>query len=276
MQPGQHMQMQPGQSMQLQQQQLQQQQQQMQQQQLQQQQQQMQPGQQQQQQQQQGYGQQQQYDGTMVQTAAMPPGQPGQPGQPVYFQAPNGQMQQVAMGGMPPGAHAQMMPGMVFSAAESLAGSHRTSSKSCVYLGCTKGAIGKLKLCIAHGGGKRCTVAGCNKAAQGQKPLCKAHGGGRRCKFPDCPRSARDRTDLCIGHGGGKRCALLGCSTSARSGTPYCSLHDGLMKKQGLSPAMVPQYLAQHPHVAQQWHELQQQALAQQAAQGGHPDMLEQ
>ena len=47
------------------------------------------------------------------------------------------------------------------------------------------------------------------------------------------------------------------------------------MKKQGLSPAMVPQYLAQHPHVAQQWHELQQQALAQQAAQGGHPDMLE-
>ena len=48
------------------------------------------------------------------------------------------------------------------------------------------------------------------------------------------------------------------------------------MKKQGLSPAMVPQYLAQHPHVAQQWHELQQQALAQQAAQGGHPDMHEQ
>ena len=103
------------------------------------------------------------------------------------------------------------------------------------------GAIGKLRLCIAHGGGKRCSVAGCNKAAQGQKPLCKvsllsccgndpvpvatlnhlafvcwtwpafvvqAHGGGRRCKFEGCPRSARDRTDLCIGHGGGKRCAV--------------------------------------------------------------------
>merc|ERR1719240_41482 len=94
-----------------------------------------------------------------------------------------------------------------------------SSSKSCIHPGCTKGAIGKLRLCIAHGGGKRCTVAGCNKAAQGQKPLCKAHGGGRRCKYPDCPRSAR-----------------LGCTTSARSGTPYCSLHDGLMKKQGLSP----------------------------------------
>ena len=38
------------------------------------------------------------------------------------------------------------------------------------------------------------------------------------------------------------------------------------MKKQGLSPAMVPQYLAQHPHVAQQWHALQQQAMAAPAA----------
>ena len=107
----------------------------------------------------------------------------------------------------------------------------RSSSKNCNYPGCMKGAIGKLKLCIAHGGGKRCTVPGCNKAAQGQQPLCKAHGGGRRCQFPGCPRSARDRTDLCIGHGGGKRCSFVGCSTSARSGTLYCSLHDGVVKK---------------------------------------------
>jgi len=106
------------------------------------------------------------------------------------------------------------------------------SSKNCIHPGCSKGAIGKLRLCIAHGGGKRCTVDGCNKAAQGQKPLCKAHGGGRRCTHPGCPRSARDRTDLCIAHGGGKRCVYAGCTTSARSGTIYCSLHDGVIKKQ--------------------------------------------
>ena len=105
------------------------------------------------------------------------------------------------------------------------------SNKHCIHPGCTKGAIGKLRLCIAHGGGKRCSHEGCNKAAQGQKPLCKAHGGGRRCKHPGCPRSARDRTDLCIGHGGGKRCIYNGCETSARSGTIYCSLHDGVIKK---------------------------------------------
>ena len=118
--------------------------------------------------------------------------------------------------------------------------SGRTSSaKHCIHPGCTKGAIGKLRLCIAHGGGKRCSVAGCNKAAQGQKPLCKAHGGGRRCKHPGCPRSARDRTDLCIGHGGGKRCIYQGCTTSARSGTIYCSLHDGVIKKHtGVQYAM--------------------------------------
>jgi len=110
-------------------------------------------------------------------------------------------------------------------------GAGGTSAKNCIHPGCTKGAIGKLRLCIAHGGGKRCTVQGCNKAAQGQKPLCKAHGGGRRCKHPGCPRSARDRTDLCIGHGGGKRCLYSGCVTSARSGTLYCSLHDGVVKK---------------------------------------------
>lgn len=104
-------------------------------------------------------------------------------------------------------------------------------TKNCIHPGCTKGAIGKLRLCIAHGGGKRCSVQGCNKAAQGQRPLCKAHGGGRRCKFDGCPRSARDRTDLCIAHGGGKRCVYMGCETSARSGTLYCSLHDGVVKK---------------------------------------------
>ncbi len=111
-------------------------------------------------------------------------------------------------------------------------GKQGSAAKNCVHPGCTKGAIGKLKLCIAHGGGKRCSVAGCDKAAQGQQPLCKGHGGGRRCKHPGCPRSARDRTDLCIGHGGGKRCIYPGCSTSARSGTPYCSLHDGVQKKR--------------------------------------------
>ena len=115
------------------------------------------------------------------------------------------------------------------------------STKSCIHPGCTKGAIGKLRLCIAHGGGKRCSVNGCNKAAQGQKPLCKAHGGGRRCKFEGCPRSARDRTDLCIGHGGGKRCLYNGCETSARSGTLYCSLHDGVVRKQVPGGSMVYQ-----------------------------------
>lgn len=107
----------------------------------------------------------------------------------------------------------------------------QSATKNCIHPGCTKGAIGKLRLCIAHGGGKRCSVQGCNKAAQGQRPLCKAHGGGRRCKYEGCPRSARDQTDLCIAHGGGKRCAYMGCQTSARSGTLYCSLHDGVVKK---------------------------------------------
>ena len=96
----------------------------------------------------------------------------------------------------------------------------RSGSKLCLHPGCSKGAIGKLKLCIAHGGGKRCEAPGCHKAAQGQKPLCKAHGGGRRCKFPGCPRSARDRTDLCIGHGGGKRCAFVGAFVLAASPLP--------------------------------------------------------
>jgi len=125
-----------------------------------------------------------------------------------------------------------------------MAGGRPASTKHCIHPGCTKGAIGKLRLCIAHGGGKRCSVDGCQKAAQGQKPLCKAHGGGRRCKHPGCPRSARDRTDLCIGHGGGKRCIYNGCQTSARSGTVYFSLHDGVIKKHtGVTytvPGMMP------------------------------------
>jgi hypothetical protein len=33
-----------------------------------------------------------------------------------------------------------------------------SSTKNCIHLGCTKGAIGKLRLCIAHGGGKRCSM----------------------------------------------------------------------------------------------------------------------
>lgn len=145
---------------------------------------------------------------------------------------------QPAMGVTP-----QMHPSAMFCPRDMLgSSSSRSTSKNCIYPGCTKGAIGKLKLCIAHGGGKRCTVPGCNKAAQGQQPLCKAHGGGRRCQFPGCPRSARDRTNLCIGHGGGKRCAFVGCSTSARSGTLYCSLHDGVVKKHtvrmGVSPEL--------------------------------------
>ena len=53
----------------------------------------------------------------------------------------------------------------------------------------------------------------------------------------------------------------------ALAGTPYCSRHHGLMKKQGLSPAMVPQFLAQHPQVAAQWQELQQQQQTQQQLQ---------
>jgi len=120
-----------------------------------------------------------------------------------------------------------------------------SSTKHCIHPGCVKGAIGKLRLCIAHGGGKRCSEEGCNKAAQGQMPLCKMHGGGRRCKHPGCLRSARDRTDLCIGHGGGKRCIYNGCQTSARSGTIYCSLHDGVVKKHTTGvpygvPGMMP------------------------------------
>ncbi|KAL1523128.1 hypothetical protein AB1Y20_018084 [Prymnesium parvum] len=137
------------------------------------------------------------------------------------------------MAGQPAGL--PQMQNMGYGARDSIShNNQRSNTKNCVYPGCTKGAIGKLKLCIAHGGGKRCTVPGCNKAAQGQQPLCKAHGGGRRCQFPGCPRSARDRTDLCIGHGGGKRCAFVGCSTSARSGTLYCSLHDGVIKKHSV------------------------------------------
>eukprot|EP00966_Prymnesium_polylepis_P073208 1699999-Prymnesium_polylepis.1 len=151
---------------------------------------------------------------------------PVQPGQPTAAAAP-------VHPGAPPMGMAAPVHHTMFAPGGMLGGvaAQRSSSKNCVFPGCMKGAIGKMKLCIAHGGGKRCTVPGCNKAAQGQQPLCKAHGGGRRCQFPGCPRSARDRTDLCIGHGGGKRCAFVGCSTSARSGTLYCSLHDGVIKK---------------------------------------------
>ena len=186
--------------------------------------------------------------GAMPHTGAMPPGgmmmqqMPGMPpgafvacgAQPMAVQGgqmatlPDGTVGYIPdmMGGMPMGA-AMLGVGRPMH----VAGRGGASTKNCIHPGCTKGAIGKLRLCIAHGGGKRCSYQGCNKAAQGQKPLCKSHGGGRRCKFEGCPRSARDRTDLCIGHGGGKRCCYVGCQTSARSGTMYCSLHDGVVKK---------------------------------------------
>ncbi|CBI34417.3 unnamed protein product, partial [Vitis vinifera] len=102
-----------------------------------------------------------------------------------------------------------------------------TSSKTCQFKGCGKGARGASGLCIAHGGGRRCQKTGCHKGAEGRTVYCKAHGGGRRCEFLGCTKSAEGRTDYCIAHGGGRRCSHEACTKGAQGSTMYCKAHGG-------------------------------------------------
>eukprot|EP01018_Ginkgo_biloba_P015366 Gb_24377 [translate_table: standard] len=102
-----------------------------------------------------------------------------------------------------------------------------SSSKTCQFRGCGKGARGASGLCIAHGGGRRCQKNGCNKGAEGRTVYCKAHGGGRRCQHLGCTKSAEGRTDYCIGHGGGRRCSHEGCGRAARGKSGLCIRHGG-------------------------------------------------
>eukprot|EP01018_Ginkgo_biloba_P037803 Gb_27707 [translate_table: standard] len=103
----------------------------------------------------------------------------------------------------------------------------RSSSKTCKFKGCAKGARGASGLCIAHGGGHRCQKAGCSKGAESRTVYCKAHGGGRRCQRLGCTKSAEGRTDYCIGHGGGRRCSHEGCGKAARGKSGLCIRHGG-------------------------------------------------
>ncbi|KAJ6808971.1 uncharacterized protein M6B38_163850 [Iris pallida] len=102
-----------------------------------------------------------------------------------------------------------------------------TSTKTCQFQGCVKGARGASGLCIAHGGGRRCQKASCYKGAEGRTVYCKAHGGGRRCEFLGCTKSAEGRTDYCIAHGGGRRCSHEGCVRAARGKCGLCIRHGG-------------------------------------------------
>ncbi|MCL7037834.1 hypothetical protein MKW94_015323 [Papaver nudicaule] len=105
---------------------------------------------------------------------------------------------------------------------------HRsTSSKTCKFQGCQKGARGASGLCISHGGGRRCRKEKCQKGAEGRTVYCKAHGGGRRCQFLGCTKSAEGRTDLCIAHGGGRRCTHKDCGRAARGRSGLCIRHGG-------------------------------------------------
>ncbi|CAK9137021.1 unnamed protein product [Ilex paraguariensis] len=102
-----------------------------------------------------------------------------------------------------------------------------SSTKTCQFKGCVKGARGASGLCIAHGGGRRCQKPGCHKGAEGRTAYCKAHGGGRRCEFLGCFKSAEGRTDYCIAHGGGRRCSHECCTRAARGKSGLCIRHGG-------------------------------------------------
>ncbi|KAH7839167.1 hypothetical protein Vadar_000670 [Vaccinium darrowii] len=102
-----------------------------------------------------------------------------------------------------------------------------SSSKTCQFPGCGKGARGSSGLCIAHGGGRRCQKEGCHKGAEGRTVYCKAHGGGRRCEYFGCTKSAEGRTDFCIAHGGGRRCSHEACGRAARGKSGLCIRHGG-------------------------------------------------
>ncbi|CAK9022538.1 Probable WRKY transcription factor 19 (WRKY DNA-binding protein 19), partial [Durusdinium trenchii] len=103
--------------------------------------------------------------------------------------------------------------------------------RRCEFEDCTKSAMGKSLLCIAHGGQrkKRCTEEGCEKGAL-KGGYCVSHGGGRRCEFEDCTKSARGKSLLCVAHGGGqpkKRvCGERDCQKWAQKGG-YCISHGG-------------------------------------------------
>lgn len=102
-----------------------------------------------------------------------------------------------------------------------------SSTKTCQFRGCGKGARGASGLCISHGGGRRCQKPNCHKGAEGRTAYCKAHGGGRRCEFLGCTKSAEGRTDYCIAHGGGRRCSHEGCTRAARGKSGLCIRHGG-------------------------------------------------
>jgi len=99
--------------------------------------------------------------------------------------------------------------------------------KRCSYEGCIKSATSGSNNCIEHGGGKRCTTEGCGKSAQGRTEKCIEHGGGNRCCIEGCNRSAIGKTTKCFRHGGGKQCAIDGCSKSAKGTTNKCKSHGG-------------------------------------------------
>ncbi|KAK9280061.1 hypothetical protein L1049_013746 [Liquidambar formosana] len=102
-----------------------------------------------------------------------------------------------------------------------------TSLRTCLVLGCGRGARGASGRCISHGGGRRCQKDGCQKGAEGKTVFCKAHGGGRRCQRLGCTKSAEGSTDFCISHGGGRRCSHEDCTRAARGKSGLCIRHGG-------------------------------------------------
>ena len=99
--------------------------------------------------------------------------------------------------------------------------------KNCNEPGCTKGALGKMGKCVAHGGGERCIEPGCTKGALGKTAKCASHGGGNRCNEAGCMNGAQGKTAKCIAHGVGKRCIESGCTNSVQGNSAKCISHGG-------------------------------------------------
>ena len=119
-----------------------------------------------------------------------------------------------AMGGRPHGAMGAMGSGHAPRGA---------SAKNCIHPGCQKGAIGKLRLCIAHGGAlcsrhSPTTFHGlprpstASHALSAQAEGANANGwaatcvctGGKRCSYQGCNKAAQGQKPLCKAHGGGR------------------------------------------------------------------------
>ncbi len=77
---------------------------------------------------------------------------------------------------------------------------------SCKNPNCINQTIPNGKYCELHKSfTKICNVLNCTRGAQGNTDKCINHGGGKRCCEPDCKKSAIAKTDKCKAHGGGKR-----------------------------------------------------------------------